>query len=59
MAYMCIKSNRECDGCMECYPKSRCRICDCILDEADIDEDDGLCYACRDELAEGDKEDES
>ena len=53
MAYMCIRSNRG------CYPKPRCRICDCILDEADIDEDDGLCYACRDELAEGDEEDES
>ena len=56
---MCIRSNRECDGCMECYPKPRCRICDCILDEADIDEDDDLCYTCRDKLAEGDEEDES
>lgn len=52
MAYMCIRSNRECDGCMECYPKSRCRVCDCLLDEADIDKDDGLCYTCRDEFME-------
>ena len=59
MAYMCIKSNRECNGCMGCYPKPRCRICNCILDETDMDEDDGLCYTCRDELAEGDEEDES
>lgn len=58
MSYMCIKSNRECDGCMECKPKPRCERCDCILDETDIDIDDGLCYVCRDELLEEEEEDE-
>ena len=58
MAYRCIRSSRECDGCMECYPNPRCRICNCILDEEDIDEDDDLCYICRGELAEGDEENE-
>lgn len=52
MAYMCIKSNRECDGCMACRPEPRCTCCNSILDDSDIEKDDGLCYVCRDELEE-------
>lgn len=58
MAYMCIKSNRECDGCMSCRPAPRCTRCECILDDDDIEEDDGLCYVCRDELKEEEDADE-
>ena len=58
MAYMCIRSNRECDGCMSCRPKIRCAHCDCILDDADIEKDDGLCYICREEQEEEDENDE-
>lgn len=48
MAYMCIRSNRECDGCMECYPKPTCKHCGAVLTDDEFEQFEDECRDCHD-----------
>lgn len=48
MGYMCIKANRECDGCMGCKPEVRyfCPICGKEIYETVFVTNDGEVIGC-------------
>jgi len=52
MSYMCIKSNKECDGCQDCKQKDieeliYCDICDSEIEEVYFDIDGCIyCEEC-------------
>lgn len=48
MGYICIKENKECDGCMECNPSPHyyCPICDGEVYETVYVSEDGEVIGC-------------
>ena len=46
MAYMCVKRDRECDGCMDCAPHYYCPVCGEEISETVYVSEDGEVVGC-------------